>query len=177
MRKELIFIIACLVITGTTIAQSKVVKINPVGLAFGSLELGFEEAVSDKMSYEISLLYVSVKDNINGGDNDKSSGIGLEGKLKFYLLKSKETPQGLYAAPVITFDYFNPWTKGERRRFTVLKGGALVGYQWVFGGRNSGFALDINFGAQYTSTTLIEAVGEPSDGILIRGGAGLGYAW
>ena len=178
MKKEIFIIFTCLLISSTAISQRNVIKINLLGSLFVSTALSYEEAVSNKMSYEISLLYVSEKDELNGGENGKSSGIGIEGKLKFYLSKSEIAPRGLYTAPVITFDYFNPWTKGRLRRYTVLKGGVLIGNQWVFGGRNSGLALDINFGVQYTSTTLIEAIGDkPADGILIRAGASLGYAW
>lgn len=178
MKKHIFLILTCLVISGTTFAQRNVVKINPLGLAFGSTELGYEGVTSNNLTYEISIAYVSDKQDLNGVKDVKSSGIGVEGKLKFYLLKSKEAPRGLYAAPVITFDYLNPKPKGDQERFTVLKGGALLGYQWVFGGSDSGFALDVNLGAQYTSTALVDTIGDgPSSGILIRSGVSLGYAW
>jgi len=178
MKKGILLIFTCLVICGIANSQSKVVKVNPLGLTFGSFELGFEHAPKDKIPYELSLLYVSKKDDVNGGDNNKSSGIGVEGKLKFYLSKSKEAPRGLYVAPVITFDFLNQKSKDETRAFTALKGGALFGYQWIFGGGNSGFALDLNFGAQYVSNNFFNpSFKDKSDNILIRAGAGVGYAW
>ena len=61
---------------------------------------------------------------------------------------------------------------------SAFGGGLVAGYQWVFGGSDSGFALDINLGAQYASTKTSGGITNIKfDGVLPRLGVSLGYAW
>ncbi len=158
-------------------AQKNVVKANPLGLAFGIADLSYERAVSDKSSFEIGMSYFGA--NVTAGNEViKSSAIGGEGKYKFYFSSDKNAPRGWYAAPFVSYSKASASTSsGEEAGFSSFSGGALAGYQWVFGGGNSGFALDLNFGAQYMSVAETEGTTVSIDGFLPRLGLSIGYAW
>ena len=142
-------------------AQKNVIKANPLGLAFGVADLSYAGA-----------------DVTSGSEKISTSAIGAEGKFKFYFSSDKDAPRGWYAAPFVNYSSASAENNaGDDVGFSAFSGGALAGYQWVFGGGDSGFALDLNFGAQYVSAS---AKGDSSvsiDGFLPRLGVSLGYAW
>ncbi|WP_428740402.1 DUF3575 domain-containing protein [Tenacibaculum sp.] len=175
--KKLLVVIAMVAAGFTANAQKNVIKANPLALAFGSFEVGYERVVSESSSVELALAYSSLKVNTTGGQVDaKANGFGVEGKYKFYF--GEETPRGWYAAPVVTYSNTSLDSGGEKGDFSFFGGGAVAGYQWVFGGGDSGFALDLNLGAQYVSVSTSGSIASTSiEGFLPKLGLSLGYAW
>ncbi|MFY7669887.1 DUF3575 domain-containing protein [Tenacibaculum sp. MEBiC06402] len=158
-------------------AQKNVIKANPIGLAFGIAELSYERAISDNGSFEIGLAYAGT-DVSTGSETISASAFGGEGKYKFYFSSEKDAPRGWYAAPFVSYSTSSVEdSSGNDVGFNAFAGGALAGYQWVFGGGDSGFALDLNFGAQYVSVSATEGTSVNIDGFLPRIGVSLGYAW
>lgn len=175
--KKVLLVIAMVAGAFTANAQKNVIKANPLALAFGSFEVGYERVVSDNSSIELAVAYSSLKVNTTGGQSDvKADGFGAEGKYKFYF--ADNTPRGWYAAPVVSYSSTSLDSNGEKGDFSYFGAGAVAGYQWVFGGGDSGFALDLNFGAQYASVSTSGAINSTSiDGFLPKLGLSLGYAW
>ncbi|CAM1362625.1 conserved exported hypothetical protein [Tenacibaculum sediminilitoris] len=175
--KKLLLVIAMVAVGFTANAQKNVIKANPLGLAFGVADLSYERAVSDKGSFEIGISYAGA-DVTSGSETISTSAIGAEGKYKFYFSSEKDAPRGWYAAPFVNYSSASAENNsGEDVGFSAFSGGALAGYQWVFGGGDSGFALDLNFGAQYISASAKGGSTVSIDGFLPRLGVSLGYAW
>ena len=175
--KKLLLSIAMVALAFTASAQENVVKLNPLALAFGSFEVSYERVVSESNSIEVALAYSSLKVNTSGGQVDaKTEGFGVEGKYKFYF--ADNNPRGWYAAPAVSYSNTSLDSNNEKGDLSYFGVGAVAGYQWVFGGGDSGFALDLNLGAQYASVTTSGSISSTSiDGILPKLGLSLGYAW
>lgn len=173
MKKALL--IAVLAIAGlcNVNAQENVIKMNPLGLAFGAIDLSYERVLNEKSSIEIGIAYSSLNVTTSGSSS-KANGFGLEGKYKMYFSNSGSAPRGWYGAPFASYSKTTVTGGGV----SAFSGGALAGYQWVFGGAATGFALDLNFGAQYVSASTTGSVLSTTfDGVLPRLGLSLGYAW
>jgi len=143
-------------------AQKQVVKINPLSMAFGFFNATYETLVSESSSVEIGAGLIS-KDGVTGYD--------FRGRYKMYFTKSTEAPRGVYAAPMVGFSGI---TDGSDK-LTMFRGGADVGYQFVFGGGDSGFALDVYAGIKYVSLSGNSTVF--NDGVGGSFGLAIGYAW
>lgn len=163
--KKLLLVIAMVAVGVTANAQKNVIKANPLSLAFGSVEIGYERVVSESSSVELAVAYSSLKVNTTGGQTDaKANGFGVEGKYKFFF--GDETPRGWYAAPVVTYSNTSLDSNGEEGDFSF------------FGGGDSGFALDLSLGAQYVSVSTSGSISSTSiEGFLPKLGLSLGYAW
>ncbi|NJB70475.1 hypothetical protein GGR42_000937 [Saonia flava] len=179
MKKVFIITFVALGFGLNSYAQENVIKINPLGLALGSAELGYERALNEKSALEVSLAYFSSDATFNSGEEVKANGFGAEGKYKLYFSSTNNAPRGWYAAPVATYASASAdSSSGEDGKFSYFGAGAVAGYQWIFGGGNSGFALDLNLGFQYISASTQGSIsGVSIDGILPRLGLSLGYAW
>ena len=175
--KKLLLVIAIVAVNFTANAQKNVFKVNPLGLAFGSLDVSYERVISDKGAVEIGFTYSSF--DVTGATTKVSTnGFGAEGKYKFYFSSDKDAPKGWYGAPFAAYSTSSVDSNGIKGDASAVSGGLLAGYQWVFGGGDSGFALDLNFGAQYISASATGNISSISiDGFLPRLGLSLGYAW
>jgi len=158
-------------------AQENVVKVNPLGLLFGAAQVSYEKALNEESAFEISIAFASVNASVDGTDS-KATGFGAEAKYKFYFSSSHDAVRGWYAAPVVNYNSATAKSGGSKGTVAFFGGGAVAGYQWVFGGADTGFALDLNLGAQYISTsTSGDISGLNISGVLPRLGLGLGYAF
>lgn len=176
MKKLLL--VSVLFLSVGAFAQQNVVKANPLGLLFGSAEIGYERAISDKNSFEIAVAFSRSDATLNGSETATATGLGAEGKFKFFFSSSKDAPRGWYAAPVASYFSSNAESGDLEGGISVFAGGAIAGYQWIFGGGDSGFALDLNLGAQYASVNFDGDISSVDiDGIIPRLGVAIGYAW
>ncbi|NNE33280.1 MAG: DUF3575 domain-containing protein [Winogradskyella sp.] len=177
--KKLLFISAIAIFGFSKInAQENVIKINPIGLAFGAAQFSYERAVNDNSAAELSLAYTSLNANFSSGEEAKVTGFGAEGKYKFYFSSTYNAPRGWYAAPVINYSSISGESNSDDGTVSIFGAGAIGGYQWIFGGGQTGFALDLNLGVQYINASTsgdIESL--TIDGILPRLGVSIGYAW
>ncbi len=152
MRKTLPLALALLMFA-TVNAQKNVVKVNPLGLIFGSLNASYERALSDKSAIEFSLDYTTVNVTVDSGENAKATGLGLGAGYKIYFSKNNVAPRGWYAEPNLNYASVSASSGNEEGKVNAFSVGALGGYQWVFGGSDSGFALDLGLGFQYFSAS------------------------
>ena len=116
-----------------------VVKVNPIGLAFGNINLGYQRALGTAHAVQISANYWY---KIFGTD---VSGFGIRGGYQFFLTsRTKSAPEGFYIGPQISFNSLKETNTDVS--VTAFGIGALIGYQWVW---NSGLCLDLGIGPVY----------------------------
>jgi len=152
MRK-ISFVLAFLAVGFFANAQDEgtspnVVKINPLGLIFGSANLAYERALNEKSSFVIAPQFGGFK---LGGFKYSSFGAGAQ--YRFYFSDSKTAPEGFYAGPGIGFtsgkvkieDFMGSGDEDETK-FTSFGGNVMIGNQWIF---NSGFVIDLGGGISY----------------------------
>jgi hypothetical protein len=128
-------------------AAKNVIKVNPLGLIFGSASVAYERALNEKSSFVIAPQFGGFK---FGGFKYSSFGAGAE--YRFYLGKTKTAPEGLYAGPGIFFTSgttkVDDGSGGEyKTNFTSFGGKAVIGNQWIF---NSGCVIDLNGGVSFS---------------------------
>ena len=137
--------------------QNNVIKANPIGLAFGIANVGYEFSTTDSQSMTVSGLYFNIAD-IDG----YGAGLGY----RFYL--DKEAITGWHLGPSIGYFKLEDLFDISASVFSV---GAEVGHQWVFGEH---FALDVFGGFVYNSGGDILSGFNATSGTL---GVSIGYAW
>jgi hypothetical protein len=153
-----ILVLGMLFFAFTTVkAQSNIIKANPLGLAFGIANAGFEYATTDSQSLTISGIYFNVL-------NIKGIGAGLE--YRFYF--SGEALRGWHAGPSVGYFSLEDDFNNSASVFSV---GGEAGHQWIFGEH---FAVDVFAGLGY-GTGGDELSGFNATAFSL--GASLGYAW
>lgn len=120
-----------------------VIKVNPLKMLLGGIEVNYERALTPKSSAVVGASYFY---NFLGSD---VSALQLDAEYRFYFHKQKQAPTGFYAAPNFSFTYAN--SNNSTESGNVVGIGAGVGYQWVW---NSGFVLDLGAGTQYPIVTV-----------------------
>jgi hypothetical protein len=115
-----------------------VIKVNPLGLLFGTTSLSYERVLTPKSALQINANYGNIK--ILG---ISISNVGVGADYRLYFSKSKEAPRGFYFAPGAA--YSNVSVENVSGSAFSLSG--VAGYQWVW---KSGFELDLYLGPQYT---------------------------
>jgi len=144
MNKKLTVLVLGLFLSGVTMAQdsptkNKIIKTNPIGLAFGNINLTYEMALSNATSFQVGGNFFT---KILGTE---VSGFGINGGFRYYITNAtKPAPQGFYVGPRVAYNSFTEKSTDEKA--TTLGIGALIGYQWIFG---SGVTLDLGAGPTY----------------------------
>lgn len=139
--KKLILIVAALIVAYGVKGQNdvkNVIKVNPLGLLFGTTSLSYERVLSPKSAFQVNANYGNIK--ILGVS---ISNVGVGADYRLYFSKTKEAPRGFYFAPGIA--YSNVSVESANGSAFSLSG--VGGYQWVW---NSGFELDLFLGPEYT---------------------------
>jgi hypothetical protein len=173
-----ILIAVCLLISASVaFAQEgngkNVIKVNPLGVFFGNASLAYERALTPKSSFVIAPSFGFFKLT---GFKYSSYGIGAE--YRFYLSKTKTSPEGLYVAPGLGYTGGSVKDEdfGDKTNFGAFYAKGVLGHQWIW---DSGFVLDLNGGIQYTSFSYSDDSGNFStlkaSGILPALGLSLGY--
>ncbi|MEP6675728.1 MAG: DUF3575 domain-containing protein [Ferruginibacter sp.] len=183
MKKVFVFLFA---MTATTVsfAQYKgghsdgpdkmnVIKINPLGLLFGSANVSFERVLNEKSSLQVDVAFGGLS---VGGVKYTNLGAGLD--YKYYVSNSKSAPEGFYVQPGVGF--YSVKVKDPTETVTgsgfTIKG--IVGNQWVW---NSGFSLDLFGGVNYYAGGKIKGNNGVEytkfSGALPALGVSLGYAF
>lgn len=216
MKKTFTFILALLLAFTAMKAQDAAaggggdqrfaIKINPLSIFVLTGNIQAEAAISDRMSVQLGVFGTSLTLGASGNDASGRVGYNLFGitpEVRFYLLKSKNAPRGLYAAPFARFQtgkvfatstVFDPTTNSNisadvTSRLLSFGGGATIGYQLVTRG---GFVFDVFTGPQFAAASVdlsaecdgcdgdeeISAVGRSiGAGLGLRFGIALGYAF
>ena len=108
-----------LLLSGSLFAQSNAIKANPLGLAFGIANAGYEFTTKDAQTATISGLYYDVSE---------ISGFGLGAEYRFYF-SSGEALNGWHAGPSLGYLSLEDDFNTSASVFTI---GGEAGHQWVF---------------------------------------------
>lgn len=155
--KKVLLVIAMVAFGFTANAQENVIKANPLGLAFGIANAGYEFTTTDSQSLTVSGVYYDVLG---------ISGIGAGVEYRFYF--DGTAIEGWHAGPSLGYLSLEDASKTSASVFSI---GGEVGHQWIFGDH---FALDLFAGLGYT------AGGDDLSGLKSFGaslGLSVGYAW
>jgi hypothetical protein len=181
MKKSVILFLALLGSMGIFAQKStsatepvNVIKVNPLGLLFGSANISFERAVSEKSAVQVNATFGGLS---IGGVKYTNFGGGLD--YKYYVSSTKAAPQGFYVSPGAGFYSVKVKESGG----TSVSGSgfivkAVAGNQWIW---NSGFALDLFAGINFYAGGKIKGTGgieyTKFNGVLPALGVSLGYAF
>ncbi|MEI6184425.1 MAG: DUF3575 domain-containing protein [Bacteroidota bacterium] len=142
--KKIVLALCILVAALNVNAQNgkNVVKVNPLGLLFGIVDLTYERGLNENSSFEIVPQY----GGFTVGDF-KYSTIGLGANYKYY--SSGEAVKGFYLSPGLFYSS-GKVTDSYNSSISATNFGikAVFGKQWIW---ESGFALDLNGGFGYQS--------------------------
>lgn len=171
MKKLLLALVVCgLFITSNGVAQerTKVVKTNPLGLAFGNFNVAYEMVMNESSSliFDVSYMYELFGIKVN------TFGVGAAYRY-YFTHASKEVPTGFYVNPQVGLSFGS--AEGDVG-FTTIGIGAELGYQWAW---ESGFTLDLGIGPNYTMISGdVDDVGfDNTSGILPSATLAIGYAF
>ena len=116
-----------------------IIKVNPISLAFGNINLTYERALNTSSSIQISANYWY---KIFGTE---VQGLGARLGYRFYITnRVKDAPEGFYAGPQVSINSLKE--RNSEESVSAIGVGAMLGYQWVFG---SGVTLDLGAGPIY----------------------------
>ena len=151
MRKLLIVLAISLFSFSAVRAQdvSGIIKVNPLGMAFGVFNATYEKPLNEKSSVTVGASYFN-------WSALRISGMGGRLGYRFYLGNNTTSPEGLFVSPVLDLNSYSysyrdedpntgEWITRKESVFSV-GGGVQGGYQWVW---DSGVALDLFFGYGY----------------------------
>jgi hypothetical protein len=151
-------LVLALLLSGSLFAQSNAIKANPLGLAFGVANAGYEFTTKDAQTATVSGIYYDVSG---------ISGFGLGAEYRFYF-SSGEALKGWHAGPSLGYLSLEDNFDTTASAFTI---GGEAGHQWVF---DNGFLIDVFAGVGYVSGG-DDLAGLDSAAIGL--GFSLGYAW
>lgn len=159
--------IGCLMGIISMEAQQSAVKLGLGGLFVTAPNLRFEQAVGDRMSFQITGSYKfpttissDIVEDAFSFTDPKISGFAIIPEFRFYFGKAKAgTIEGFYLAPylkyhkygtktVTSFNYINPQNEVVPLSpelsldLATIGGGLQIGYHWIFGEH---FSLDWHF--------------------------------
>ena len=160
MKKLIVTTLIFFSLALTINAQEQAIKANPIGLAFGVANAGYEFATNDAQTLSISGLYYNISD---------VSGFGLGAEYRFYF-SSNQALRGWHAGPAAGYFGLSDNFDNSAGFFSV---GGEAGHQWIFGEH---FLLDVFAGVTFI-TGNSESLNASFDSLAIGLGVSLGYAW
>lgn len=163
------FILVCTILAGSVLctAQETVVKINPIGALFGSINVGVERVVSEDGSAQLNIGFISRKIGAFGFET-KYSGFGVSPEYRHHI-GSHENPKGPYVGGFANVNSIKATVSDDgstsggsevssETKYFGIGAGVLIGYEWIL---SEAFALDLTVGAGYQSVS----VSNETDGV------------
>lgn len=147
-------------ITATIFGQEQAIKANPIGLAFGVANAGYEFSTNDAQTATISALYYNISD---------VSGFGIGGEYRFYF-SSGEALRSWHAGPSIGYFNLSDDFDNSSGFFSI---GGEAGHQWIFGEH---FLLDVFAGLSFIAGDS-DSLSVTVDSLGVGLGVSIGYAW
>ncbi|MGE0076790.1 MAG: DUF3575 domain-containing protein [Bacteroidales bacterium] len=177
MRKIVMLTLLALVVLPSIAQESEeknVLKINTLSLIVGTGSIFYEREFSDNLSGQMGAAYLNYKI----GDTE-FSGLILTPEVRFY--PRNNAIDGFYVAPYIRYQNFSLEDGEYKATYSNFGGGISLGRQWV---TDSGFTMDLFFGAHYTSGKIDVDSGTEDDfdvsnfdGFRTRVGFSIGFAF
>ena len=159
MKKVCLLIITIFTISVVS-AQEQAVKANPIGLAFGVANAGYEFSVRDAQTLTLSALYYNISD---------ISGFGVGAEYRFYFSRN-EVLRGWHAGPSVGYFSLSDDFDNSAGFFTIA---GEIGHQWIL---KEHFLID-TFAAVGLISGSSDDLTTSVDSTAITIGVSLGYAW
>jgi len=188
MKNSLLILIALLLCTTSLSAQSdgpgQVVKTNPFGFFAGQYQFGYEHALSDKISVQMSAGIITSSgstfdDNLQTVPT-KRSGFLVIPEFRFY--PSGNSCEGFYIGALVRYRTVS-WTINDDVDWynrNVIGGATVLGYQWY----GDGMMVDFFLGPQLkkANTEWFDETIEEEDQLFnsnggVRFGMNIGFGW
>lgn len=129
---------------GSSSDESMEVKINPIGILFGSADIAVEKFMSENFGLEGSISFNS-RTFTAGSEEFKNTGFGVGVFGKYYFNPDRDCSK-FYLAPYVRF----ATSKGTSSvagnndlKNTRVAGGLMLGWKWVSSGKIS---IELGFG-------------------------------
>ena len=141
-----------------------IIKLNPISLAFGNINLMYQRAIGRSSAVQIGANYWY---RFLGTE---VTGFGVRGGYQFFVTnRTKSSPEGFYLGPHLSY---NSLTEKETDVSVNTVGvGLMLGYQWIW---KSGLSLDLGIGPMYTFASEDETENS-FEGFLPNVMIGIGY--
>jgi hypothetical protein len=122
-----------------------VIKVNPIGLAFGNINMSYQRALGSAHAFQIGANYWY---KILGTE---VTGFGVRAAYQFFLTsRAKSAPEGFYIGPQVSYnsltERYTEEIDEDPSSVSAFGVGAMLGYQWVW---DSGLCLDLGIGPMY----------------------------
>ena len=141
-------------------AQEQAIKANPIGLAFGIANAGYEFSIKDAQTLTISGLYYNISD---------LSGFGVGAEYRFYF-SSDEVLRGWHAGPSVGYFSLSDDFDNSAGFFSIA---GEIGHQWILGEH---FLIDTFAAVGFVSGSS-DGLATSVSSTAITLGVSLGYAW
>jgi len=119
-----------------------IIKLNPISLAFGNINLIYQRALGKSSAVQI------------GGNywyrflGTEVTGFGIRGGYQFFVTgRTKTAPEGFYVGPHLSYNSLKEKETDVQNSVNTFGVGLMLGYQWVW---KSGLSLDLGIGPMYT---------------------------
>ena len=119
-----------------------IIKLNPISLAFGNINLIYQRALGKSSAVQI------------GGNywyrflGTEVTGFGIRGGYQFFVTgRTKTAPEGFYVGPHLSYNSLKERETDVQNSVNTFGVGLMLGYQWVW---KSGLSLDLGIGPMYT---------------------------
>ena len=185
------FLIALFLCATSLSAQSdgpgQVVKANPFGFIVGQYQFGYEHALTDHLSVQISAGILTGSISVNDTTStailtSSRSGLIVIPEFRFY--PGGNSCEGFYIAALARYRNVKQTVDGDDwYKKNVLGAAAVLGYQWY----GDGLMIDMFFGPQFknVSTELFDEslleqdqpLFPDGDGLGVRFGVNVGFGW
>lgn len=155
-------------------AKNAAIKANPIGLAVGIINLGYEGAVNESSSYQVSALYYGIEFG-----STSLEGFGISPEYRWY---TGDALKGFYYGPVIGYASLSVEDGDSKGSASTFNAGGQLGWNWLLG-KEDNFVINLGLGAVYSSTSVKVDEGEDNfdlgslDGFVPALAFSIGYAW
>ena len=186
-----IFLIALFLCATSLSAQSdgpgQVVKANPFGFIAGQYQFGYEHALTDQISVQMSAGILTGSGSATDSTStethtSKRSGFIVIPEFRFY--PGGNSCEGFYIAALARYRTVKWDVDGDEwYNKNAIGAAAVLGYQWY----GDGLMIDMFFGPQFKSVStewfdgtlseLDDALFPEGDGTGVRFGINLGFGW
>jgi len=172
-------LVALLFCAGALMAQSdgpvQVVKTNPFGLMAGQYQLGYERALSDNFSVQMSAGMIvggfSVTDSLMNEYSSSKAGFIIIPEVRFY--PGGNACEGLYIAALGRYRTVTRAVDGvDWYNRTAIGAAAVIGYQYY----GDGVMIDLFMGPQFKNVEdeYFDGSFEEDESLFTLGGSGTG---
>ena len=150
MKKQVLVLVMFFMVSSSSIFAQGYLKVNPISLAVGIVNLGYEQVTTPKQSVQLKA-YSHFSTGLYGG------------RLMYkFFLSNKPSPAGLYVAPIAAY----VGSEGDG----IFRVGGLIGYQAIFSNDKLSFEGAIGPAVVPDSETGVLPIFSLNLGIRIGGG-------